>query len=119
MRNFYWMAAALAAVSCGGNSTDLSHDEAQSVASEISGALQERAAGGSNEVSFGGDSSTTYSCAGGGTVAVSGSLSINCPRGIFSCTTSGTLTVAANQCTTTTGAIVNGSLSATVTGTGI
>ncbi|TMB12868.1 MAG: hypothetical protein E6J65_25705 [Deltaproteobacteria bacterium] len=97
MRKVLILAAAIAAASCGGNSSDLSNAEAQSVASEISAALQthEAVASSRNQLSFGGSSSVSYTCAGGGTLDVSGTLSVNCPSGLWSCATSGSLT---SQC---------------------
>jgi len=118
MRKLLVVVAAIAAASCGGNSGNLSQQEAQSVASEISAALQSHEAA-SNQLSFGGSSSVSYTCAGGGTLDVSGSLSVNCPSGIRSCTTNGSLTVDADACTTQAGAIIDGHLEATVTGTGL
>ena len=121
MRKVLILAAAIAAASCGGNSSDLSNAEAQSVASEISAALQthEAVASSRNQLSFGGSSSVSYTCAGGGELDVSGTLSVNCPSGLWSCATSGSLTIDAKACTTATGVIIDGSLMTTVTGTGL
>jgi hypothetical protein len=121
MRKILVLSAAIAAVSCGGTSSNLSREEAQSVASEISAALQshEAVASGRNQLSFGGGTSVSYTCAGGGTLDVSGSLNVNCPGGLRTCTTSGTLSVDADQCTTSAGAVIDGTVTATVTGIGL
>jgi len=119
MRKLLVLAAAIAAASCGGNSSNLSQAEAQSVASEISAALQSAEASGQNQFSLGGTlQPVTKQCDGGGSLTVSGSLSVNCPWGLRSCTTAGSLTVTADQCTTDTGVIISGSVTATVAGTG-
>jgi len=120
MRNILIVVAAIAAASCGGNSGSLSKAEAQSVASEIAAALQSHeAVASSNQLSFGGSSSVTRSCAGGGTLTVDGSLSVNCPSGLRSCATTGSLTVGADQCVTSAGATIDGTVTATVTGIGL
>jgi len=120
MRKVLVLAAAIAAASCGGNSSDLSNAEAQSVASEVSAALQshEAVASSRNQLWAPG-SSVSYTCAGGGELDVSGTLSITCPTGLRSCATSGSLTVEAKACKTAAGVIIDGSLTATVTGTGL
>src|SRR6266403_1124972 len=103
MRKFLIVVAATAAASCGGNSSNLSQAEAQSVATELAAALQSHEAiASSNQLSFGGSSSVTRSCAGGGTLTVDGSLSVD-----------------ADQCVTSAGAKVDGSVTATVTGIGL
>jgi len=120
MRKVLIVVAAIAAASCGGNSSNLSKAEAQSVASEIAAALQSHeAVASSNQLSFGGSSSVTRSCAGGGTLTVDGSLSVNCPSGLRSCTTAGSLTVDADQCVTSAGATIDGTVTTTVTGIGL
>jgi len=120
MRKFLIVVAATAAASCGGNSSNLSQAEAQSVATELAAALQSHEAiASSNQLSFGGSSSVTRSCAGGGTLTVDGSLSVDCPRGLRSCITRGLLSVNADQCVTSAGAKVDGSVTATVTGIGL
>jgi hypothetical protein len=123
MRKLFVMMAAIAAASCGGNSSNLSGAEAQSVASELSAALQshEAVAMSPERLLIGPfTTSVTYTCAEGkGELDVSGSLSINCPSGLRSCATTGSLKVDALACRTSTGAVINGSLLATVTGTGL
>ena len=119
MRKLLIVVAAIAAASCGGNSSSLSKEEARSVASEIAAALQSHEAVASNQLSFGGSSSVTRSCAGGGTLTVDGSLSVNCPSGLRSCTTAGSLTVDADQCVTSAGATIDGTVTTTVTGIGL
>ena len=96
MRKVLVLAAAIAAASCGGNSSDLSNAEAQSVASEISAALQSHeAVGSSRNQLWVSSSSVSYTCAGGGELDVSGTLSVDCSGGLRSCVTSGSLTVEA------------------------
>jgi len=120
MRKLLIVAAGIAAASCGGDSSSLSKEEAQSVASELAAALQSHEAiASSNQLSFGGSSSVTRSCAAGGTLTVDGSLSVNCPSGLRSCATTGSLTVGADQCVTSAGATIDGSVTATVTGIGL
>jgi len=121
MRKFLGVAAAIAAASCGGTSGNLSTEEARSVASEISAALQSEAVTvARNQLSFGGSfGPVTKACAGGGTLTVQGSLSVNCPSGLRSCATAASLSVAAAACTTDKGVIIDGTLTATVTGTGL
>src|SRR2546428_800179 len=115
MRKLLIVAAGIAAASCGGDSSSLSKEEAQSVASELAAALQSHEAiASSNQLSFGGSSSVTRSCAAGGTLTVDGSLSVNCPSGLRSCATTGSLTVRADQCVTSAGATIDGSVTATV-----
>ena len=121
MRKFLGLAAAIAAASCGGTSGNLSSEEARSVASEISAALQsERVTAAQNQLSLGGSfGPVTKGCTGGGTVTVQGSLSVKCPSGLRSCVTTASLSVAADRCTTDKGVIIDGTLTAAVTGTGL
>ena len=122
MRKVLVLAAAIAAASCGGNSSDLTPAEAQSIASEISAALQshEAAASVQKQLMIGPISNTvTYNCV-EGKLIVSGSLNINCPSGLQSCTTDASLTIdATNKCTTSTGVTIEGLLTVRVTGTGL
>jgi hypothetical protein len=120
MRKFLVVATAIAAASCGGTSSNLSTQEARSVASEISAVLQSEAVTAArNQLSFGRSfGPVTKACSGGGSLTVQGSLSVNCPSGLRSCATTASLSVAAAGCTTDQGVIIDGTLTATVTGTG-
>ncbi len=127
MRKFFIVAAAIAAASCGGNQSNLSKDQAESVSSQIADALSAArpdptsgpAASAANLLAFSINVNVTRSCPAGGSLSVQGPVSINCPAGIFSCAYSGSLTVTANECTTIAGATINGTLKATVSGTGL
>ena len=120
MRKLIVVAAAVAAFSCGGTSSSLSKDEAQSVASQLYAAMQTHAdSGGSKLLTFGGSKSVTASCAGGGTLTVNASLSVNCPSGYWSCTSTGSLSLAAAGCTTSDGVVINGTVTGTTSGAGI
>jgi hypothetical protein len=120
MRKGFIVLAAITAASwsCGGNSSSMSKADAEAVASELSAALASAGSGANNQLTFTG-SPVTYTCAAGGTITATGSVSINCPSGLRSCTTTGTLTVDAAACTTATGAVIDGSVTATVSGTGL
>lgn len=119
MRNLIVMAVALAVASCGGTANTLSQSDAQSVANEITAALQSREASGTHDLTFGGSSTVVRQCAEHGSVTVAGSLAVNCPSGYYSCTTSGSLSVNAAECTTAAGVTINGTISATISGSGI
>ena len=119
MRKFIAVAAAIAAFSCGGTSTSLSKDEAESVATEISAALETRTESGAKLLTFGGSSTVTANCAGGGTLTVKASISVNCPWGYLSCKSTGSLSLAAAACTTSGGVIIDGTLTGTTTSSGI
>jgi|SRR5712691_4319015 len=115
MRKFFIVAAAIAAASCGGNQSNLSKDDANSVASQLSEAIAAArpeqagapAGSGANLLTISTNLNVTQACPGGGNLNLSGPISINCPAGIFSCTYSGTLALAANQCTTPAGVTIN------------
>src|SRR5712691_1587036 len=129
MRKFFIVAAAIAAASCGGNQSNLSKDDANSVASQLSEAIAAArpeqagapAGSGANLLTISTNLNVTQMCPGGGNLNLSGPISINCPAGIFSCTYSGTLALAANQCTTATGVTINTTtpLTVTVSGSGL
>jgi len=119
MRKALILVAAIAASACGGNSSTLSQQDAESVASQIAMAIPD-ASSERNLFTFGGSfGPTTLNCAQSGSITVSGSLSIDCPSGLRSCTTTGSATVTADQCVVASGAEIDGSVTATVTGTGI
>jgi hypothetical protein len=123
MRKLFLLTAALAATSCGGTSGKLSHEEAQSVAAQISAALaaaspQADSSSAGRLLVFDKHAHVEMACAGGGKLVVDGSVSLKCPSGLFSCTYSSSLTVDAKACTTAEGVIIDGTLTTSVSGKG-
>lgn len=118
MRNLIIVGVALAAVACGGTSSDLSRADAQSIGDAIAAAMPQGGAGGSQDLTLSSSVNRTVQCAGGGSLNVSGSLVTNCAT-FYSCSTSGSLSLTANGCATSSGVSIDGSLSSSFSSRGI
>jgi hypothetical protein len=117
MRKILVLAAAIAAASCGGNQGNVSHEEAQSIGEAMASAIS--AAGPRSEGNYLTFGTGVRSCPGGGDISASGSLTVSCPSGFFSCTYTSISTLTADQCVTAAGVTIDGSLTTTVTGKGL
>ena len=118
MRNLIIVGVALAAVACGGTSSDLSRADAQSIGDAIAAAMPQGGAGGSQDLTLSSSVNRSVQCVGGGSLDVSGSLVTSCAT-FYSCSTSGSLSLDASACTTSSGVSIDGSLSSSFNSRGI